>query len=251
MPGPLLILLAAFLIYLYAFESRTIYQYEKGLRFSRGKLHSVLEPGKYTFYKFTNSVVTIDMRKRVISVPGQEILTSDNICLKLTISAVFEVADPSAAVTSVENYHDYLYSLLHMNIRCITGAQTADELLSKRSEIAGRLLEMTKPQSLEAGVRLIDSQVRDIVFPGELKSVFAKVVAARKDGEALIERARGESAALRNLANSAKLLDENPNLMQLRLIQALGQTSGHTVVLGSMTVPYIASAPKSSAGSEK
>jgi len=250
MPGFFLFFFAACLAYLYTFESRTIYQYEKGLRFFKGKFHSVLESGKYTFYKFNNFIVTVDMRKRIVSVPGQEILTSDNICLKLTISAVFEIAEPLTAHTAVENYHEYLYSLLHMNIRSITGAQTADELLSQRSGIAGRLLEMTKAQALEAGIRLIDSQVRDIVFPGELKSVFAKVVAARKDGEALIEKARGESAALRNLVNSAKLLDENPGLMQLRLIQALGQSSGHTVVLGGMA-PYAAPAAKNAGGTEK
>ena len=253
MKGFFLILIFAYLVYLYAFESHTIFQYEKGLRFLKGKFHSLLEPGKYTFYRFNNSVTRIDMRKRTVSVPGQEILTSDNICLKITAGAIFEVCDPFTAVTSVENYHDYLYSMMHMNCRSLIGALTADELMAKRNEIAAKLLETTAPAALEAGIRLVDARIRDITFPGELKGIFARVVAAQKEGQALLERARGESAALRSLANSSKLLDENPNLMQLRLIQALGQSCGHTVVLGGSPMPFahIPPAAKNQAASEK
>lgn len=238
MKGFVLILIFAYLVYLYAFESHTIFQYEKGLRFLKGKFHSLLEPGKYTFYRFNNALIRVDMRKRTVSVPGQEILTSDNVCLKITAGGVFEISDPLRAVTSVENYHDYLYSLLHMNCRSILGSLTADELIAKRNEIAAELLEKTAPLAAEAGIKLADARIRDITFPGELKGVFAKVAAARKDGQALLERARGEFAALRSLANSSKLLDENPNLLQLRLIQALGQSSGHTVVIGAPPVPF-------------
>lgn len=253
MKGFVLILIFAYLVYLYAFESHIIFQYEKGLRFLKGKFHSLLEPGKYTFYRFNNSVTRIDMRKMTVSVPGQEILTSDNICIKITAGAIFEVCDPFRAVNTVDNYLTYLYSLIHMNCRSIIGALTADELMSKRADIAEKLLQTTSPAALEAGIKLVDARIRDITFPGELKGVFAKVVAAQKEGQALLERARGESAALRSLANSSKLLDENPNLMQLRLIQALGQSSGHTVVLGGPPMPmaHIPPAAKNKAAPEK
>jgi regulator of protease activity HflC (stomatin/prohibitin superfamily) len=249
----ILFLIAALIFYHYAFQSHTIFQYEKGLRFQKGKFHSLLEPGKYTFYRFNNAVTIIDMRKTTVCVPGQEILTSDNICLKITAGAIFEISDPFRAVTAVDNYHTYLYSLIHMNCRSIMGALTADELMSKRADIAEKLLEATAPAALEAGIKLIDARIRDITFPGELKGIFAKVVAAQKEGQALLERARGESAALRSLANSSKLLDENPNLMQLRLIQALGQSCGHTVVLGGSPMPlaHIPPAAKNQAAPEK
>jgi len=230
---------AIYIAYIYLTESHIVYQYQKGLRFNRGRLHSILGPGKYTFYRFANSLVAVDMRKRVVPVPGQEILTADNICLKITVEAVFEVSDPEKAVTAVEDYHSYLYSGLHAGLRAITGTLTSDELLAKRNEIGAKLLEATRPAASDAGINLIDARVRDISFPGEIKAIFARVVAAQKEGLALLERARGESAALRNLANSAKMLDENPNLLQLRLIQELGQSSGHTVIIGATGAPAV------------
>jgi hypothetical protein len=88
---------------------------------------------------------------------------------------------------------------------------------------------------------LISVNLKDIMFPGKLKEIFAQVVNAKKEGLAAIEKARGETAALRHLANAAKMIDGNPNLMPLRLVQALGEASGNTLILGmppqSMPVP--------------
>ncbi|MBN2311251.1 MAG: hypothetical protein JXR94_19895, partial [Candidatus Hydrogenedentes bacterium] len=90
----------------------------------------------------------------------------------------------------------------------------------------------TESKIAELGLRLISVDLKDIMFPGKLKEMFAQVVSARKEGLAALERARGETAALRNLANAAKMIENNPNLMQLRLLQALGEASGNTLVLG-------------------
>jgi len=81
-------------------------------------------------------------------------------------------------------------------------------------------------------VELLAADIKDVMFPGELKALFAQVVNARKEGEAALERARGETAALRNLANAAGLMEQRPALMQLRVLQTLGQSTGNTVVLG-------------------
>jgi regulator of protease activity HflC (stomatin/prohibitin superfamily) len=90
-----------------------------------------------------------------------------------------------------------------------------------------------------ASLRLISVNLKDIMFPGKLKEIFAQVVQARKQGLAALEKARGETAALRNLANVAKMIEGNPNLLQLRLVQALGEAAGNTLILGmpSQSVP--------------
>src|SRR4030067_2173938 len=93
------------------------------------------------------------------------------------------------------------------------------------------LLGSSKDKASELGVELLAVNIKDIMFPGELKNIYAQVVNARNEGLAALERARGESAALRNLANAAKLMENNPALFQLRLLQAVGSNSGNTIIL--------------------
>ena len=101
--------------------------------------------------------------------------------------------------------------------------------------------ELTEKKIQELGLKLLSVNIKDIMFPGQLKQIFAQVVKARQEGLAALEKARGETAALRNLAGAAKMIESNPNLMQLRFIQALGESSGNTLVLGmpsqTTTVP--------------
>lgn len=93
-------------------------------------------------------------------------------------------------------------------------------------------MEKTQAKASELGMKLISVNLKDIMFPGKLKDMFAQIVNARKEGLAALEKARGESAAMRNLANTARLLENNPSLMQLRIIQAFGESKGNTFILG-------------------
>ena len=117
-------------------------------------------------------------------------------------------------------------------MREIVGQAEIDQLLEKRDEVGRRLLETAGPVVEQFGLKLHSVDVKDIMFPGPLKKVFASVVEARKEGLASLERARGEQAALRNLANAARIMEGNPTLMHLRLLQEIGGTSGNTIVLG-------------------
>ena len=115
-------------------------------------------------------------------------------------------------------------------------------------------MELASGKASELGLNLISADVKDIMFPGEMKKVFAQVVKAQKEGQAALERARGETAALRNLANAARTLDDNPNLLQLRALQALSDSSGNTLVLGlpSNVLPLVNQKEKNpSPGKEK
>src|SRR5437016_7661945 len=111
-------------------------------------------------------------------------------------------------------------------------AGTVDDLLQKRNDFGKQLLDITSAKAKEMGLRLLEVEIKDVMFPGEIKKIFTQVVKARQEGLAALERARGETAALRNLANAAHLIERNPALLQLRLLQVLGQSSGNTVVLG-------------------
>jgi len=210
----------------------TIYEFERGLRYRKGKFSGVLEPGQYWIYRRNTTVTRIDIRPRFVSVPGQEVLSSDSVSVRVSLAAEYAVDDPARAVNDVEDYETALYLTLQVALRKIVGEAEIDQLLEKRNEVGQRLLELASPLIQEFGLKLISVDVKDVMFPGPLKRIFSRVVEARKEGLASLERARGEQAALRNLANAARLVEGNPALMHLRLLQEISAASGNTIVLG-------------------
>jgi regulator of protease activity HflC (stomatin/prohibitin superfamily) len=154
------------------------------------------------------------------------------VTLKVSLAARYEIVDPNIAVNTVQNCREALYLELQLALREIIGTATIDDVLKSRNEFSQRLMELTKQKIHALGLKLLAVNIKDIMFPGQLKHIFAQVVNARKEGQAALEKARGETAALRNLANAAKMLESNPNLLQLRLLQAIGESSGNTLVLG-------------------
>lgn len=213
----------------------TIFEYERGLVYTNGRFTKILMPGQHWILTFFTTLLKVDIRPRFVSIPGQEVLSVDGVTLKVSLAAKYEIADPNVAINKVENYATGLYLELQMALREIVGSVKIDELLEKRETLGAKLMELASPKAQELGLKLVSINLKDIMFTGELKKIFAQVVKAQKEGLAILEKARGETAALRNLANAAKLLESNPTLMQLRLLQHLGETSGNTLVLGIPT----------------
>ena len=216
-----------------------VYDFERALRYVNGRLDGVLEPGAYRAFRPRTTIRKVDVRPAFVSVPGQEVLSVDGVTLRVSLAAEHELVDPVKAINEVEDYRSSLYLTLQLALREIVGTTQIDELLEHRAEIGPKLLELAAPRVEELGVKLRSVDLKDVMFPGDLKRTFAQVVAARKEGLAALERARGETAALRNLGNAARMMEANPTLMQLRLLQQLGGTSGNTIVLGlpSSTTP--------------
>jgi regulator of protease activity HflC (stomatin/prohibitin superfamily) len=208
-----------------------IFEYQQGLLYRRGKFVTILKPGAHLYFRPIHTVTKVDIRAINVTIPGQEVLSSDNVGLKISLAASYKVSDPYLAVNKVLNCHETLYMLLQLNLREIIGSLAIDDILSKRDEIGKQLYEKSTSPAGEIGLELLFVNIKDIMFPGELKNIFAQVVNARKEGLAALERARGESAALRSLANAASVFDNNPNLLQLRLLQVLEKSSGNTIVV--------------------
>ncbi len=210
----------------------TVFEYEKGLKYSKGKFDQIIEPGPYWYMPFSSSIQKIDMRPRFVSITGQEVLSSDSITLKVSLAARYQIVKPDIAINKVHDYQEALYLELQLALREIIGNAAIDTLLESRNEFSNKLYELTQEKIKGLGLELLSVNIKDIMFPGPLKQIFAQVVKARKEGQAALEKARGETAALRNLANAAKMIESNPNLMNLRIIQSLGESSGNTLVLG-------------------
>jgi regulator of protease activity HflC (stomatin/prohibitin superfamily) len=231
-----LLIIAAFIIILgYLFTrivtSVTVWEYETGLRYHRGRFTGFLKPGQYWIVKFLTRIVRVDTRPTYTVLVGQEALSSDGVGLKASVAVRYRVTDARAAVHGVQDYQQALYLTVQIALRGVIGGSSIEDLLAHRTDLDADLHQLCDKPVEELGLKLLSVGIRDITFPGDLKKVFAMEVRARKEGLAALERARGETAALRNLANAAKLMENNPTLLRLRMIQALGESSGNTVVV--------------------
>jgi regulator of protease activity HflC (stomatin/prohibitin superfamily) len=210
-----------------------IFEYETGIKYVGGKFHSLLSAGRYWYVPFFTHIVKVDLRQKFQTLSGQEVMSADGVPLKITLTANYEISDPVTAINKVESYANSLYLTLQLGLREIIGKLQIDEIMENRAGLGEKLLALNLPKAETLGIKLRLVECKDLMISGELKNAFAQVVKARKEGQAKLERARGETAALRNLANTAKMLDDNPNLMQLRLLEVLEGSSGNTVVFSA------------------
>jgi regulator of protease activity HflC (stomatin/prohibitin superfamily) len=130
------------------------------------------------------------------------------------------------------DYSATLYTELQQGLRTAVSSSDIEALLANRSEIGPQILAYCQPAAEHLGLVVEQVAVRDLTFPGELKKLFTQVVKARQEGLATLERARGETAALRNLANAAAIVERSPQLLQLRALQVAEQQEGTTIVFG-------------------
>jgi regulator of protease activity HflC (stomatin/prohibitin superfamily) len=227
----LLIVAVAALVVRMLVQVVTVHDYERGLRYRRGRFSGLVDPGTHFVARPFSEIRVLDGRPTTLTLEGQEVLTADGVALKASLAASYVVGDPVAAVTGDQSYLRALYLDLQLGLRNVLATGTIDEILATRREIGPRVLEATASGLARIGIELMSVEVRDLMLPGDLKRAFAGVVTARKDGEAALERARSETASLRSLANAGRLVEENPGALQLRLLQELGSSSGNSVML--------------------
>ena len=205
-----------------------------GLLYRKGKFVELLGAGRHLRWgrHFTLSVQ--DIRRTSLLVAGQEVLTADNVGLKISLLVTYQVTDPVKAAHETQHWQGDLYNAAQLALRAIVGGVAVESLLGQRLELGAQLLGRVQPEAATIGIKVIAVEVKDVTFPAELKRAFADVLKAKQEGQAALERARGESASLRNLANAARVLEDNPALMNLRLMQSLtaAQNAGNTLVIG-------------------
>jgi regulator of protease activity HflC (stomatin/prohibitin superfamily) len=231
----IIILVIAFFwsVWRFSLKRVIVFEYERGVVYRQGKFYKILQPGGHFLRMFLDTLRKVDIRARFITIPGQDVLSSDNISVKVSLAANFKVDDPFKALNNAFSYSESLYSILQLELRDLFGSTPIDELLVNRKQIGTTLFEKSKEKAAELGLALLSADIKDIMLPGDLKNIFAQIINARNEGLAALERARGESAALRNLANTSKLLENNPALLQLRILHALESKSGNTIILST------------------
>jgi regulator of protease activity HflC (stomatin/prohibitin superfamily) len=209
-----------------------IFEYQKGLKYSNGRYVTALGAGRYWIFPFFTTIVPVDIRPEFMTIAGQDVLSADGVTLRVSLAVEFHIDDPNVAINKNSNCRTALYLTLQMALREIVGKEKIETLVENRAAVGPKLMEAGAAKAGSLGLKLLGADVKDITFAGEMKAAFAHVVKAQKEGQAALERARGETAALRSLANAARMMDDNPNLLQLRALQALADSHGNTLVLG-------------------
>jgi regulator of protease activity HflC (stomatin/prohibitin superfamily) len=207
--------------------------------FQRAVLHRsgapvrVLGPGRYWFWRRRSALAVVDLRPALLKVAGQEVLTADGLGVRASVVVRYAVTDPLRWVLagdSETSAAEWLYLAAQLAVRDFVGGLSAEELLATRSSAGEVLTPPVRDAADRIGAVVEAVDLRDLSFPGDLRRTFALVAVARQEAIASLERARGEAATLRSLANAARVLEGNPALRELRSLLAVERTGG-TVVL--------------------
>ena len=198
-------------------------QFHVALLYVDGKLAYVLDAGLRAFYSFgrTLRVDFVDLRLQVLEVAGQEILTKDKVPLRVNLNAGYRVTDVLVAFGKQAKPVDYLYKELQFGLRAAIGTRTLDELLENKGAIDQAVAEHIERRVQGFGLEVDSVGVKDIILPGEMKAVLAKVVEAEKAAAANVIRRREETSATRSLLNTARVMEDNPVALRLKELETL------------------------------
>ncbi len=188
-----------------------------------GQWAEVLKAGNYGFWLYGRrvSVELVDLRMQVIEVTGQEIMTRDKVSLRLNLNAGFRFLDPLQAFRTLQKPLDYLYRELQFALRAAVGTRTLDALLEDKTVIDDVVSTHMAKKLASVGLHLDIVGVKDIVLPGDMKTILAQVVQAEKQAQANLIRRREETAATRSLLNTAKVMEGNPVALRMKELETL------------------------------
>ncbi|WP_044872200.1 slipin family protein [Pseudomonas sp. LFM046] len=188
-----------------------------------GALVELLPAGSYGFWRFNRqiSVELVDTRIQALEVSGQEILTRDKVSLRLNLAANWRYSDVLAAFSTLTKPLEHLYREVQFGLRAAVGTRTLDELLENKRIIDESVSAYLAEKLAGTGLELCGLGVRDIILPGEMKTLLAQVVEAEKAAQANVIRRREETSATRSLLNTAKVMEENPVALRLKELETL------------------------------
>ena len=219
------VLPAVILLALLAAGVRIVNQYENGIVFRLGRFAGTRTPGLNVIIPIVDRMVIVDMRTVTRDVPPQDVITRDNVSVKVNAVLFFRVVDAQRAIIQVE---DYLYAtsqLAQTSLRAILGQQELDDLLSQREKINKKLQEVIDQHTEPWGIKVSNVEVKDVDLPQEMKRAMSKQAESERERRAKIIAAEGEFQASEKLAQASEVLGRSPAALQLRYLQTLVEIS--------------------------
>ena len=200
-------------------------EYERGVVFFLGRLAGVRGPGLVFIIPFVEKIIRIDQRTVTMDIPTQDVITRDNVSIKVNAVLYFRVLDPSKAVVQVENYLYATNQLAQTTLRSVCGEAELDDLLSKREQLNLRIQEIIDHNTDPWGIKVSMVEIKHIDLPQEMQRAMAKQAEAERERRAKIIKAEGEFQAAEKLTAAAEIMTKNSATLQLRYLETLRDIS--------------------------
>ncbi len=222
---PGLIFAILLLVYFATSAIKILREYERGVVFRLGRLVPIKGPGLVIIWPVIDKLVKVDLRTVTFDVPAQDIITKDNISVKVNAVVYFRVIDPSKAITAVEDFHYATSQISQTTLRSVLGQSSLDELLAKRDELNAELQKIIDEQTEPWGVKVSTVEVKNVDLPIEMQRAIAKQAEAERERRAKVIHAEGEFQAAQKLADAAQIIATQPGALQLRFLQTLTEVA--------------------------
>jgi regulator of protease activity HflC (stomatin/prohibitin superfamily) len=213
--------IAVFILILLASAVRILREYERGVIFRLGRLIAQKGPGLILLIPIIDQMVRVDLRTVTLNVPPQELITKDNVTVRVNAVAYFRVVDPNRAITEVENFLLATSQIAQTTLRSTLGKAELDALLAERERLNVELQQIIDEQTEPWGVKVTTVEVKDVELPAEMQRAIARQAEAERERRAKIIAADGEFQAAEKLSQAAEIISQNPATLQLRYLQTL------------------------------
>lgn len=230
---------------------KVLNEYERGVIFRLGKLIGTKGPGLIYVIPIIDQMWRVSLRLVTMDVPPQDVITKDNVSLKVNAVVYFRVMDPAKAVVAVENYLYATSQLAQTTLRSVCGHAELDELLSAREKINIQLQEILDKQTDPWGIKITLVEVKHIDLPQEMQRAMARQAEAERERRAKVIHADGEFQAAQKLADAAKIISTDPTALQLRYLQTLTEIASEKASTTIFPIPIDIIKPFLKAGETK
>jgi regulator of protease activity HflC (stomatin/prohibitin superfamily) len=208
-------------VYILSSAIRILKEYERGVVFRLGRIIPIKGPGLVLIWPIIDKLVRVSLRTITMDVPPQDIITRDNITVKVNAVVYFRPIDPIKAITEVEDFYYATSQMAQTTLRSILGQSTLDDLLINREQLNAELQKVIDTQTEPWGVKVSTVEVKNVDLPQEMLRAIAKQAEAERERRAKIIHAEGEYQASQKLADAAKIISSQPATLQLRFLQTL------------------------------
>jgi regulator of protease activity HflC (stomatin/prohibitin superfamily) len=212
-----------FVIYFLSSAIKILREYERGVVFRLGRVIPVKGPGLIIIWPIIDKLVRVSLRIVTMDVPSQDVITKDNISVKVNAVVYFRVMEPIKAITEVEDFYFATSQIAQTTLRSILGQSQLDELLSNREEVNAQLQKVIDFQTEPWGIKVTAVEVKNVDLPVEMQRAIAKQAEAERERRAKIIHAEGEFQASQKLADAANIIATAPSALQLRYLQTLAE----------------------------
>jgi regulator of protease activity HflC (stomatin/prohibitin superfamily) len=217
--------LIIFLIILAASAIKILREYERGVIFRLGRLIGAKGPGLFFIIPGIDKMLRISLRTVTMDIPPQDVITRDNVSIKVNAVVYFRVMDPNKAVVEVENYLYATSQLAQTTLRSVVGQAELDELLSQREKINITLQDILDKHTEPWGIKVSLVETKQVDLPEEMRRAIARQAEAERERRAKVIHAEGEAQAAEKLAEAANVISVNPAAIQLRFLQTLTEVA--------------------------